>query len=338
MTKKGKNAEKKETTVETPEYTGFKNNHQFLFVYAVQRANPNGDPLTDNRPRFDAWNGRALVSDARTKRTIRDQAMWCGESVFIEGVVETLKARATRYGNALGIKVADIKPQEMCQKHFDTRLFGMVYAEKGNNFHTTGSVQFQDGMSLNKCQIETMQGAGAFKTEEKATARTFRMDYILPYALIAVAGDASVKTAVEQCAEAKLDSLATEEDLEAMKNYLWDGINTLHSRSKRGHTSVLLLDIKWKEGASSILPFPQELVRICGEDEQELTDDEQYALRSIQDHKIDLSPLFERIKESYIDEIESIYIRNIQEVRFTETTMNFIEDFLKEEILVQEEI
>lgn len=61
-------------------------------------------------------------------------------------------------------------------------------------------------------------------------------------------------------------------------------------------------------------------------------------LRSIQDHKIDLSPLFERIKESYIDEIESIYIRNIQEVRFTETTMNFIEDFLKEEILVQEEI
>lgn len=41
MTKKGnKNTTPKEKViVEPPEYTGFKNNHQFLFAYAVQRAN-----------------------------------------------------------------------------------------------------------------------------------------------------------------------------------------------------------------------------------------------------------------------------------------------------------
>jgi len=44
-------------------------------VYSVKDANPNGDPLNANHPRYDEETGQVLVSDVRIKRTIRDEFM-----------------------------------------------------------------------------------------------------------------------------------------------------------------------------------------------------------------------------------------------------------------------
>jgi CRISPR-associated protein Csh2 len=48
------------------------NRSELLFLYDIENANPNGDPLNENRPRFDTESSTILVSDVRLKRTIRD--------------------------------------------------------------------------------------------------------------------------------------------------------------------------------------------------------------------------------------------------------------------------
>lgn len=45
---------------------------EILFLYEIENANPNGDPLNENRPRFDSEDSTVIVSDVRLKRTIRD--------------------------------------------------------------------------------------------------------------------------------------------------------------------------------------------------------------------------------------------------------------------------
>ena len=49
-----------------------KNRSEILFLYEIENANPNGNPMDENRPRFDSEDSTALVSDVRIKRTIRD--------------------------------------------------------------------------------------------------------------------------------------------------------------------------------------------------------------------------------------------------------------------------
>ena len=52
--------------------TTIANRSELLFLYEIENANPNGDPLNENRPRFDNEDSTIIVSDVRLKRTIRD--------------------------------------------------------------------------------------------------------------------------------------------------------------------------------------------------------------------------------------------------------------------------
>lgn len=69
----------------------FARRREYLFLYSVKDANPNGDPLNANHPRLDAETGRIMVSDVRIKRTIRDQWLREGLAVFVDGEPKTLK-------------------------------------------------------------------------------------------------------------------------------------------------------------------------------------------------------------------------------------------------------
>ena len=42
-----------------------KNRSEILFIYDIENANPNGDPINENRPRFDAESSKVIVSDVR---------------------------------------------------------------------------------------------------------------------------------------------------------------------------------------------------------------------------------------------------------------------------------
>ena len=45
----------------------------FVLVFSVDNANPNGDPGYDNRPRMDAYTRYGFVTDVCLKRKIRNR-------------------------------------------------------------------------------------------------------------------------------------------------------------------------------------------------------------------------------------------------------------------------
>ncbi len=80
-----------------------KNRSEILFLYDVTDANPNGDPMEENRPRIDEETGINIVTDVRLKRTIRDYLRdFEGQNVFIQAEkvieegTELIKARGTK--------------------------------------------------------------------------------------------------------------------------------------------------------------------------------------------------------------------------------------------------
>ena len=76
---------------------------EILFLYDVTDANPNGDPMDENRPRIDEETGVNIVTDVRLKRTIRDYLRdYRGKKIFLqaEEVIEKdevlLKAKGAK--------------------------------------------------------------------------------------------------------------------------------------------------------------------------------------------------------------------------------------------------
>ena len=55
----------------------------FAVIINVHHANPNGDPLNGNRPRYD-YEGIGEISDVAIKRKIRNRLMDMGHGIFVQ--------------------------------------------------------------------------------------------------------------------------------------------------------------------------------------------------------------------------------------------------------------
>jgi len=216
-----------------------KNRSEFLFIYDVKDANPNGDPLDENKPRVDEETGQVIVTDVRLKRTIRDYlATVKGLEIFIiedrdeNGNLRTKEDRSADFGD---------DPNEILQKCIDMRLFGATTAIKGKTITWTGPVQFKFGRSLHRIDGPVLvKGTTVMPSKEGKKQGTFREEWIVPYALIAFHGVANEYAA-------KTTHL-TEEDLNLMQEAMWKGTKDLITRSKFGQMPRLLLRIVYKEG------------------------------------------------------------------------------------------
>ena len=128
----------------------------FALILSVKNANPNGDPLNGNRPRTD-YEGLGEITDVCLKRKIRDRLMERylsfktddekkGQAIFVQSDDKkidgetSLRNRAESEINGLGKKAfsANAKKDETakaaCDKWFDVRAFGQVFAfGKGND-------------------------------------------------------------------------------------------------------------------------------------------------------------------------------------------------------------
>jgi CRISPR-associated protein Csh2 len=219
-----------------------KNRHEILFLYEVVNANPNGDPMDENRPRYDDETGKIFVRDARIKRTIRDTLQEMGEEIFIreerkeDGTLETKEGLFEKY-----YKDKDKSIKNILERCIDIRLFGGTFAlktgkkEKGGKtektektekiepFSLTGPVQFAYGTSLHRVKILEVQGTSVLpSSDEKGKGKkqgTMMFDYRVAYALIGVYGVANQKTAKENF-ENMLETLKTKEDLEKIREAL----------------------------------------------------------------------------------------------------------------------
>ncbi|HOK34197.1 MAG TPA: type I-B CRISPR-associated protein Cas7/Csh2 [Fervidobacterium sp.] len=305
-----------------------KSRKELLFVYSVKDANPNGDPLNANHPRYDEETGQVLVSDVRIKRTIRDEFMRMKknedeyEEVFIDGLPKTMKNRYEE----LKSKYTDKKAaQEILKECIDARLFGVTFAlgEK-ETFAWTGPVQFKWGRSLHKAKVEFIQGTGAFVTNEGGEQRTIRNEYIVPFAIIATyaIGNqyASVRTG------------ASDDDFDKLVEALWNGTNNLITRSKTEHRSRMLLVIDYVEGFNGLIGSLDERIRLVKKDGSELNEDEQLALRNITEVSIDLCEVSKKL-ETLSDKIEKIKV--IKDPDLEILGLDYLQSKLREKVVVE---
>jgi CRISPR-associated protein Csh2 len=274
----------------------FANRREFLFIYTVKDANPNGDPLNANHPRYDAETGQILVSDVRIKRTIRDQWLREGRTVFVDAEPKTMATRVEELKKALSVDSG----AEAIQHCLDARLFGVTFAYKGESFSWTGPVQFKWGRSLHQAKPELVQGTGAFATSDDSEQRTFRNEYLVPFVVLGVYGVANQNSAAV--------TSASEEDLELVPSALWDGTVNLITRSKIGHQPRLLLEVTYVEGFQGLVGALDEKVSLL-RDGQPLDMEEQLSLRSLSDVTLDLSRIAEYL-EPLADQIKTVQIRH----------------------------
>lgn len=241
-----------------------KNRSELLFLYDIKDANPNGDPLDENKPRIDEETGINIVTDVRLKRTIRDYLLnFKGEEIFVkeitkeDGSIQDAKQRAEDFLNKDELKEKDFTQQKeeikksILDQCIDVRLFGATIPldlsiKKGNktdnvtgSITLTGPIQFRMGRSLHKVELKHIKGTGAFASSKGATQKTFREEDILPYSLISFYGIINENAAK--------DTRLTENDVKLLLDGIWNGTKNLISRSKAGQMPRLLLKVNYIE-------------------------------------------------------------------------------------------
>lgn len=281
------------------------NRAELLFLFEAEYTNPNGDPLNENRPRFDVEEGKALVSDVRLKRTVRDywfeykgyngsgdKDIFVRETKYEEAGKEYIasgkrRAEAFRKDKSVAKQIFEKNIIDRC---IDIRVFGGVLPLDNDSITLTGPVQFNMGKTINRTEIITEQGTGAFASSDKKGQATFRTEYKLPYALIGFNGIINEKSAHY--------SQMTDDYKELLLEGIWEGTKQLISRSKFGQTPLLLLTVNYKE-PFYIGNLRQRLKLECEND---------LKIRSINDFKLDVTELIAVLKK-YIAKIDSIDVQ-----------------------------
>lgn len=146
----------------------------FAVVFRVENANPNGDPLSGNRPRTD-FSDFGEVSDVCLKRKIRNRLLDEGENILVQSDdyknddAKSLKSRVERM---LGeVRDRDDYAREACKKWIDVRAFGQIFAfkaEKGSgvSIGIRGPVSVQSAFSKEPIEIVSTQITKSVNSED----------------------------------------------------------------------------------------------------------------------------------------------------------------------------
>ena len=268
-----------------------KKRSEIVFLYDVKDANPNGDPLDENKPRIDEETGINIVTDVRLKRTIRDYLMnFRGEEIFIRELRKDDGKLKTKEDRLDDLKIKT--PEDMLSRCVDIRLFGATAAIKNKTITFTGPTQFRFGRSLHKVVPTFVKGTTVMPSKEAKGQGTFTEAHILPYSLICFYGIINENAAKH--------TKLTEEDVELLLDGLWNGTKNLISRSKAGQMPRLLLKVNYKESNYHIGDLDKRI--------KLRSDKNDIEIRDISDVVLDASELIETLNRNK-DKIESIDIK-----------------------------
>ncbi|MDR2866241.1 MAG: type I-C CRISPR-associated protein Cas7/Csd2 [Methanomassiliicoccaceae archaeon] len=171
------------------------NKIDFMLIFTVQNANPNGDPLNGNRPRQD-YSGRGEISDVCLKRKIRNRMIDMGCDIFVQSDDKktddhaTLEQRFDAYIKESGTDIR--KTQEAasgaCSKWIDVRSFGQLFAipskkskkgeagdgegDKGVSIGVRGPVSIQSAFSVSPISISSLQITKSVSSTGDGTKRS----------------------------------------------------------------------------------------------------------------------------------------------------------------------
>lgn len=294
-----------------------KNRSEIFFLYDVKDANPNGDPLDENKPRIDEETGINIVTDVRLKRTIRDYLHnFRDHKVFVikdvkdDGTQKTREERIEELQEDLKkLKVKDEEKFEaekslLLEKYIDLRLFGATIAlssgsGRGRSITLTGPVQFKLGRSLHAVEVKTLKGTSVMPSKAEATQGTFIETHVLPYSLIGFYGIINENAA--------RNTSLKEEDIDLLLDALWNGTKNLITRSKVGQIPRFLLRVVYREKNYHIGDLDRKI--------KLLTDIDEKAIRDISDFKLDISGLVETLKANS-DKIERVDLQFDENLKF----------------------
>ncbi|MCM8747879.1 type I-B CRISPR-associated protein Cas7/Csh2 [Thermomicrobiaceae bacterium CFH 74404] len=291
-------------------------NADIVFLYDAKLTNPNGDPDDENRPRMDPFTRRALVSDVRLKRYLRDYWIGQGLDVWVrtreDGTrldastrLEDLRqAYAQETGQQAGRRTRDEAGFRdwFLDRLIDVRLFGAtlpIKAEDGGrglSEQYTGPVQFAWGYSLHEVELNpsnSITSTFAGRGGEKGEYGTIGKDWRLLYALIGFWGHVASQRARH--------TRMTPADLTTLEQGLLRCLTSeATTRSKVGQTPRLYVRVDWRDHSP---PFgdPRDGLKLLPVSEELPVE----RWRSIEEYVLDLQPLVDRLMR-YRDQIAGI--------------------------------
>lgn len=229
---------------------------EILFLWDAKMTNPNGDMLNDNAPRYDESDRKAIVSDVRVKRTIRDDLQYRKSQTIFVNNAEQVQSAETRFAEVKKI-LGEADDKKAFLSCIDNRLFGGVAPK--SNIQIIGAVQFSWAKSLNETETIMSQGTGAFG-KDGSDNKTFRTDNYIPYGLFAMYGTINSLNATK--------SNTSEEDVTQMLDSMWQGTKLLNTRSKVGQKPRMLIRVIYKD--AYMIGLLDELVKLDNADSDQI--------------------------------------------------------------------
>ncbi len=115
------------------------NRSEIVFLYDVSDANPNGDPIDEDKPRIDQQTDLNIVTDVRLKRTIRDylrdfrdQNIFIQSEKVVEGGEELIKSRGRKLEEELIELLAEEELEDEEKKELEDNIHSIL-GESGAN-------------------------------------------------------------------------------------------------------------------------------------------------------------------------------------------------------------
>ncbi|HIP36355.1 MAG TPA: type I-B CRISPR-associated protein Cas7/Csh2 [Crocinitomix sp.] len=309
---------------------------ELLFIWDTRLSNPNGDMMSDNANRFDEIDEKAIVSDVRIKRTIRDYLQYhkgYDKEIFVNNdailagyddkgtlksvtaenrfnqikeefkMLEEVQAIYVEYEEKLNSK----KDKKKLENERDTKLEKVIFLNCIDNrlfggvapksgLQLIGAVQFSWTKSLNKTETVLSQGTGAFATESNEKGEAKFTKTFRVDNYIPYA----IFPVYGTINRANVKKCTTkEQDIQDMIEALWYGTKKLNTHTKMGQKPRLFLRIIYKENSNYFIGLLDELVNLKNSDE----------IRSLDEAEFDFSELINSINNAkeFIEEVEIVF-------------------------------
>lgn len=152
--------------------TSLQHKIDFAVIVSVDHANPNGDPLSGNRPRTD-YEGYGEITDVCLKRKLRDRLMEQGQAIFVQSddrKQDDMPSLQKRAEAALGKDAFNPKKTKReaaaaaaCARWLDVRAFGQVFAfgkdgdTAGVSIPVRGPVTVRSAFSVEPVSVTSIQ-------------------------------------------------------------------------------------------------------------------------------------------------------------------------------------
>ncbi|MDP8236123.1 MAG: type I-C CRISPR-associated protein Cas7/Csd2 [Candidatus Erginobacter occultus] len=181
------------------------NRYDFVYLFDVKDANPNGDPDAGNLPRVDPETGQGLVTDVCLKRKVRNYVgvakkgedgyrIYFGEKAVLNRLHNEawdnhtdsqVKAETVRKKLPKESDKASELTRYMCDNFFDIRTFGAVMSTEVNCGQVRGPVQISFARSIDPIVSSEHAITRSSVTNERDLdkERTMGRKFTVPYAL-----------------------------------------------------------------------------------------------------------------------------------------------------------